>query len=89
MQALEPLPSKITIGEKYGPAMSVKTREEAAAMFERLVAHNMSQGHTREQAVNIEKQNLGYYAGYYDLETQRRVQELYGAVHPFYGSVNA
>lgn len=30
---------------------------------------------------------MGYYAGYYDAETRERVERLFGAVHPIFGSV--
>ena len=29
--------------------------------------------------------NLGYYAGYFDVETRKKVREVYGAVHPIFG----
>lgn len=38
----EPFPENITIGEKYGPAMSVQTEEEARAYLERCVVHSMT-----------------------------------------------
>jgi hypothetical protein len=81
-----PLPRKITIGEKYDPAMEVKTVEEARAYFERLVEHSMMHGLSKEEAERNERINLGYYAGYYDLETRERVEWLYGAVHPIFGN---
>jgi hypothetical protein len=64
---------KITYGEKYGPAMQVQTKEEAAAYFEECVEHTM------------EWQPIGYYAGYYDKETYDRVMELFDTNHPIFG----
>ena len=37
-----------------------------------------------EDALNIAKSNLGYFAGYYDRETYDRVNKAYGAVHPVF-----
>jgi hypothetical protein len=82
------LPSQITIGEKYGPAMKVKTKAEARLYFEACVRHNMAAGnHTREEAERVEMANIGYYAGYYDSETMERVNRLFGTTHPVFGSV--
>jgi hypothetical protein len=39
-----------------------------------------------DAAVNARiSDNLGYYAGYYDVETRKKVREVYGAVHPIFG----
>jgi ribonucleotide reductase beta subunit family protein with ferritin-like domain len=78
---------KITYGEKYGPAMQVQTKEEAAAYFEECVEHTMEWRPeiTREEAEAIERQNIDYYAGYYDNETMRRVYDLYETHHPVPG----
>jgi len=77
----------ITMGEKYGPAMKIETQEEANEYLERCVRHNMNFGNTREEAESIEKSNLGYYAGYYDDETRRRVERLFKCAHPVFGSI--
>ena len=37
-----------------------------------------------EDALNIAKSNLGYFAGYYDRETYDRVNKAYCAVHPIF-----
>ena len=81
------LPDEMTIGESYGPAMKITTQQEADEYFEALVERNMRiTGNSREKAIAVEKSNLGYCAGYYDLETSRRVQELFDCVHPILGS---
>jgi len=77
--------SNITIKEKYGPPMKITNREEALEYFEECIEHSMSFGKTREEAVEIELANLGYYAGYYNDETRIRVEELFGCMHPFFG----
>ena len=75
----------ITIGEKYGKAMEIRTQSEADAYFEECVQHNMSFGNSRVESEKIERSNIGYYAGYYDSETQARVNRLFGTRHPVFG----
>lgn len=78
----------LTIHEKYGPAMEITDPNEAAAYFEKCVEHNMrTSDHTREEAEGMERHNLGYVSGYYSRETQERVEALFSAVHPVFGSV--
>lgn len=75
-----------TLGDRYGAAMEVQTPEDAQRIFERLVTTSMTAGNrTREAAERLERQNLGYYSGYYNLETQRRVERLFSAAHPVFG----
>jgi hypothetical protein len=82
------LPKTITIGEKYKPAMEITDQAEANKYFEDLVEHCMSLGKTREEAESIERQNLGYFAGYYNSETQERVERLFSCVHPVFGAIS-
>lgn len=77
----------ITIGEKYGPAMEITDQTAADAYFEKCVAHCMGHGATREKAEEIERINLGYYAGYYNNETRARVERLFRCAHPAFGSI--
>lgn len=77
----------ITIGDKYGPAMQITDQAKADAYFEECVLHCMSHGSTREEAESIERSNLGYYAGYYNNETRRRVERLYRCAHPVFGAI--
>lgn len=80
-----PFARSITIRDKYGPVMEITTKEDAAAYFERCVEHSMMFGHSRADAETIERQNIGYYAGYYDAVTSARVHELFDCVHPIFG----
>lgn len=82
-----PMPEHITIGDKYGPAMEIADQIEADAYFERCVAHTMTFGRSREEAESIERQNLGYYAGYYRDETRARVEKLFQCSHPVFGAI--
>lgn len=81
-----------TIGEVYGPAMEVQTEDEAREYFDAIVNHlieirSAEQVNTpREYTEEIVRQNLGYYAGYYDDETRERVERLYKTWHPIFGA---
>lgn len=77
----------LTIGDKYQPAMDIRDQDKADAYFEKLVMHSMSFGKTREEAEEIERSNLGYFAGYYDDETRRRVEKLFRCEHPIFGAI--
>ena len=80
------LPEKITIGDKYRPAMKIQDEAEAREYFEVLVQHSMEFfGKSREEAETLEKANLGYFAGYYDEETRIRVERLFMCAHPVFG----
>ena len=76
---------KITYREKYDPAMKIMDQSEADTYFEECVQHTMIFGSSREEAESIERQNLGYYAGYYDHETRLRVEKLFSCKHPVFG----
>jgi len=84
---MNPLPNKITIGEKYDPAMSITDAKEAREYFELCVEHTMRSGKSRVEAEEIERKNLGYYAGYYDSATRARVERLFNCAHPFFGAI--
>ena len=81
------LPIKITIGEKYGPAMAITDQAEADEYFESCVEHSMHHGYSREEADRVERINLGYYAGYYSSETRERVERLFRCSHPVLGKI--
>ena len=78
----------ITIGDKYGPAMEITDQDNADKYFEACVEHNMRHGNPREKAESIERQNLGYFAGYYDHKTRERVERLFRCSHPVFGSIS-
>src|SRR5438270_427355 len=42
---------------------------------------------SREQAERIERDNLAYFAGYYDDQTRQRVETLFKCAHPVFGSI--
>ena len=83
---MQDFPRNVTIGDKYGPAMKITDPVEAQEYFERCVRHAMLCGQTRQEAESVERQNLGYFAGYYDRETMERVNRLFRTTHPIFGA---
>lgn len=70
-------------------AMKAVDQGEADALFARLVQHSMKRGgHSICEAESIMRENLGYYAGYFSHDTRERVERLYGAIHPIFGSAS-
>lgn len=85
---MELMPDKITIGDKYDPAMKITDQAEADSYFERCVEHTMRvRPCEREEAERIERANLGYYAGYYSHDTRQRVEDLFKCAHPIFGAI--
>ena len=82
------LPEKLTIGEKYQPAMKIEGQAEADEYFEACVVHQMRHGYSRQEAIDIEHRNLGYFAGYHDDETRARVERLFNCHHPIFGPIS-
>jgi hypothetical protein len=79
---------KITFGEKYDPAMKITDQSEADRYFNECVEHTMRMWPTdRSDAERIERSNLGYWAGYYDNPTRRRVERLFRCAHPVFGAI--
>lgn len=81
------LPRNMTIGDKYRPAMIITEQDKADEYFEACVQHCMRDGKARSEAEDIERQSLGYFAGYYDAETRERVERLFHCAHPVFGSI--
>ena len=85
-------PVNLSAVDKYRPAMQIRDQAEADAYFEFLVEHNMAWSnvgkvHTRAEAEAIERQNLGYFAGYFDDTTRERVERLFRCKRPLLGTV--
>ena len=76
-------------GEMYRRAMEITDQAEADRWFEFCVQEHLKErpDHSRKQAEEIQSQNIGYFAGYYDTQTRLRVEKLFRAVHPVFGSV--
>ena len=76
-----------TNGERYGGAMKITCPHEAKEYFEKLVQYHMENKpeRTREEVEEIERANIGYWTGYCDEETAKRVFELFDCTHPVFG----
>ena len=77
----------ITFGDKYNPAMKITDQAAADAYFEQCVKHTMSFNHSRAEAESIERENLGYFTGYYDDTTRERIERLFHCAHPIFGKI--
>ena len=88
---MKTFPKNVTLGELYDPAMKVKTQEEANECLKSIVYHTMiistPKIKTRQETIDMVKQNIGYWAGYFDEETQDRVYKLYKTQHPVFGLI--
>lgn len=80
-------PKVIAYGDKYDPAMKITDPDEAKAYFDLCVRHAMTFDKTREEAEEMERINIGYWAGYYGREVAERVYRLFGVEHPYFGAV--
>jgi hypothetical protein len=82
------LPENLTIRDAYSPAMEIDNKEAADEYFEALVKRSITYfGTSRQEAENVQRQNLGYYTGYYDEATRERVERLFSCSHPIFGSI--
>jgi hypothetical protein len=85
---MKSLPLNATIGELYEPAMTIESQEEADAYFAALVARQLKLVKVaRARAEKVERENLGYYAGYFDSATRQRVEKLFRCEHPYFGPI--
>ena len=81
-------PDVTTYGEKYGPAMKIEDSEQGQMYLAACIDHQMRiGGYSREEAEHIERNNIGYWAGYYDEDTRLRVERVFGIIHPIFGSM--
>lgn len=71
-------------------AMTIETKEEAENYLEDYAYHIWAQGKgiKNTEAMQIAKDNIGYFAGYYSREVRERVEKLFNAPHPILGSVH-
>jgi hypothetical protein len=75
--------------ELFEPAMKIETQEEADAYLDALITYQMENGGSpnREDAAAKMRESLGYFAGYHDHQTRRRVERLFRCEHPYFGSI--
>lgn len=77
-----------TIAETYEPAMRIVDEAQAREYFAALVDHHLRCApKSRDEAERIERNNLGYFAGYYNHETRARVERLFQCEHPIFGAI--
>lgn len=80
----------LTYGECLDPAMKITDAEDAKqylAAYIKWQEQNMQEATGRHTAEEICKINLGYWAGYYNDETRKRVERLFTTSHPVFGSI--
>lgn len=77
----------MTIQDKYSQIEKIKTQEEADAFFLNCVMQTMKVKPelSVDEAVDIEKENIGYFSGYLGQEHQQRIEILFRCVHPIFG----
>jgi hypothetical protein len=74
--------------EKYFPAMEITDQATADRYFAACLQHHLmvsEPGLSAAKAAEIERSELGYWAGYCSRETRLRVEELFNCEHPILG----
>lgn len=67
--------------------MLTEDKDEADKLIKGLIKRRVELAKvSEEEARKIELHNIGYYAGYYNQETRKRVEILFDAPHPILGS---
>lgn len=74
-----------TLSDRYGPAMTITDQAAADTYFKKLVEES---GFSGPKAEEMERDNLGYFAGYYDNNTRERVERLFKCAHPIFGKIS-
>ncbi len=74
---------------KFEAAIAIEDQDAADIMFEQLVQECIVENANmrRDEAIETIKDNLGYFAGYYDNDTRARVERLYRCAHPVFGPI--
>lgn len=80
----------LTYGQMLQMCNAAKTKEDAAVLLGKFVTYYVNKhDYNQDDALKTIRSNIGYLAGYYDVETQRRFENLFGAVHPVFGAVDS
>jgi len=85
----------LTYKEAMEPAMEITDQADAdqylaayVAYIEEGLKENPRDSTLRSMTpLEMAKENLGYYAGYYSNETRTRVEKLFKTKHPIFGSI--
>jgi hypothetical protein len=76
-------------GDLYGPAMNIQTEEEATSYMVALTHWSARHwGGDYKALWDRHLSNIGYFAGYFDEATRARVEKVFKAKHPIFGSAN-
>jgi len=83
----------LTYEECLDPAMKITDQQDADQYFKEYISFIQKyldkEPRTDEMtAQQIAKENLGYYAGYYNLETRIRIETLFKCSHPVFGKAS-
>lgn len=81
----------LTMGDLYNPAMNITDSDYAERYMRCLVDYlkrfdKNARRMSLDKIENIQRINLGYYAGYFDGATMSRVNRVFNTAHPIFGS---
>ena len=79
----------LTYGECLSPAMEITDTEDAQQFlndYAVFIQKSLDEEPRKDNmtALDIALHNIGYFSGYYDSETSKRVKELFGCKHPVF-----
>lgn len=77
----------LTYAECIEPAMKIKSKKDATQYLNSYALYIQKSLTNGESAIDIAKQNLGYYAGYYGNDVRKRVEKLFDCSHPIFGKI--
>lgn len=82
----------LTYGECLEPAMKITDENDAKQYLKDYTSYiqkhlDKDPRYDNKTALDIAKINIGYYAGYYDNETSKRVNKLFSCSHPIFGNL--
>lgn len=76
----------MTYAEEFESALKCTTKAEADIWLAQNIAwRGEAFGQSPVEAERVVKANLGYMAGYYNAETAKKIDALFGAGHPIFG----
>lgn len=78
-----------TYVEQFDEALACKDRQEAGIWLAKEIRRYWIEfNKPMTEAESIIKQNLGYMAGYYDHDTAQKINRLFDATHPIFGTAS-
>ena len=74
--------------DAYDEAMNIQTPEGAAIVLDKLVARCVANSDlSPDEAIVVERANIGYWGGFRDNETRERIERLFQCQHPHLGAI--